>query len=123
MTVSQTYINCECNPIECVYNFSVEEAAAVVDFMAELDGRTIKTKVQEKSKARQEYREAMDNRQTAVMLEETKQDIFEVKVGHLSPGASCEIKIVYIMELPVELGMTKLTIPTTVAPRYVLAHC
>ena len=88
MTVSQTYINCECNPIECVYNFSVEEAAAVVDFMAELDGRTIKTKAQEKSAARQEYREAMDNRQTAVTLEETKQDIFHVKVGHLSSGAS-----------------------------------
>ena len=119
VTVSQAYINCESNPIECVYNFPVEEAAAIVDFTAELDGRTIKTKVQEKSAARQEYREAMDNRQTAVLLEETKQDIFEVKVGHLSPGASCEIKIVYIMELPVEIGMTKLTIPTTVAPRYV----
>ena len=119
VTVSQTYINCESNPIECVYNFPVEEAAAVVDFVAELEGRTIKTKVQEKAAARQEYREAIDNRQTAVLLEETKQDIFEVKVGHLSSGASCEIKIVYIMELPVELGMTKLTIPTTVAPRYV----
>ena len=119
VTVSQTYINCESNPIECIYNFPVEEAAAVVDFTAELDGRTINTKVQEKSAARQEYREAMDNRQTAVIMEETKQDIFEVKVGHLSSGASCEIKIVYIMELPVESGMTKLTIPTTVAPRYV----
>jgi len=91
----------------------------VVNFTAELDGRIINTKVQEKSAARQEYREAMDNRQTAVIMEETKQDIFEVKVGHLSSGASCEIKIVYTMELPVELGMTKLTIPTTVAPRYV----
>ena len=119
VTVSQTYTNCESNPIECIYNFPVEEAAAVVDFTAELDGRTINTKVQEKSAARQEYREAMDNRQTAVIMEETKQDIFEVKVGHLSSGASCEIKIVYIMELPVESGMTKLTIPTTVAPRYV----
>jgi len=119
VTVSQTYTNCESNPIECIYNFPVEEAAAVVDFTAELDGRTINTKVQEKSAARQEYREAMDNRQTAVIMEETKQDIFEVKVGHLSSGASCEIKIVYTMELPVELGMTKITIPTTVAPRYV----
>ena len=119
--VSQTYINCENDAIECIYNFPVEEAAAVVDFTAELDGRTLKTKVQEKSAARQEYREAVDNRQTAVLLEETKQDIFEVKVGQLSPGASCVVKIVYVMELPVELGMTKMTIPTTVAPRYIPA--
>ena len=119
VTVTQKYINCERTPIECIYNFPVEEEAAVVNFTAELEGRTIKTRVQEKSKARQEYREAVDNRQTAVLLEEIKQDIFEVKVGHLSPGASCEIKIVYTMELPVELGSTKLTIPTTVAPRYV----
>ena len=81
VTVTQKYINCERTPIECIYNFPVEEEAAVVNFTAELEGRTIKTRVQEKSEARQEYREAVDNRQTAVLLEEIKQDIFEVKAA------------------------------------------
>ena len=118
VTVTQTFINQERNPIECIYNFPVEEEAAVVDFTAELEGRTIKTVIKEKAVAREEYQQAVNNRQTAVLLEETKQDIFEIKVGHLSPGEACVIKMTYIMELLVEQKMTKLTIPTTIAPRY-----
>ena len=118
VTVTQTFINKERNPIECIYNFPVEEEAAVVDFTAELEGRTIKTVIKEKAAAREEYQQAVNNRHTAVLLEETKQDIFEIKVGHLSPGEACVVKMTYIMELPVEQKMTKLTIPTTIAPRY-----
>ena len=40
------------------------------------------------------------------------------QVGYLQPGSGCSIKMTYIMELPVEQKMTKMTIPTTVAPRY-----
>jgi len=117
--ITQEFVNKEKNPIECVYFFPVEEEAAVVDFTAEIEGRKVVTKVKEKEDAREEYNEAVANRQTAFLLEETKADIFEIKVGHLSPGAGCKIKITYLSELPVEEGKTKLTIPTTVAPRYV----
>ena len=55
----------------------------MVDFEAELEGRVIKTKVKEKQEAREEYKEAVSNRHTAVLLEETKQDIFEIKVSAL----------------------------------------
>jgi len=118
MGVTQEFINKERNPIECVYFFPVEEEAAVVDFTAELEGRKIRTEVREKEEARQEYNQGVQNRQTAVLLEETKPDIFEVKVGHLSPGSGCRIVISYLTELPVVEKRTKLTIPTTVAPRY-----
>eukprot|EP00092_Neocalanus_flemingeri_P060081 GFUD01071967.1.p1 GENE.GFUD01071967.1~~GFUD01071967.1.p1 ORF type:complete len:834 (+),score=254.30 GFUD01071967.1:112-2613(+) len=117
--VTQQFVNRERNPIECVYFFPVEEEAAVVDFTAELEGRKIKTQIKEKEAAREEYNQAVKNRQTAFLLEETKPDIFEIKVGHLSPGAGCKIKMTYLSELPVEEGKTKLTIPTTVAPRYI----
>eukprot|EP00092_Neocalanus_flemingeri_P042314 GFUD01046186.1.p1 GENE.GFUD01046186.1~~GFUD01046186.1.p1 ORF type:complete len:828 (+),score=250.72 GFUD01046186.1:263-2746(+) len=117
--VTQEFVNRERNPIECVYFFPVEEEAAVVDFTAELEGRKIQTQIKEKEAAREEYNQAVRNRQTAFLLEETKPDIFEIKVGHLSPGAGCKIKMTFLSELPVEEGKTKLTIPTTVAPRYI----
>ena len=117
--VTQQFVNRERNPIECVYFFPVEEEAAVVDFTAELEGREIQTAIKEKEAAKEEYKQAVQNRQTAFLLEETKPDIFEIKVGHLSPGAGCKIKMTYLSELPVEEGKTKLTIPTTVAPRYI----
>jgi len=119
VVVTQEFVNRERTPIECVYFFPVEEEAAVVDFTAELEGRKIQTTVKEKEAAREDYNEAVRNRQTAFLLEETKPDIFEIKIGHLSPGAGCKISLTYLSELPVEEGKTKLTIPTTVAPRYI----
>ena len=121
VTVTQRFVNCERSSIECVYYFPVEEEAAVTSFTAELEGRTIKTEIKEKSDARDDYNRAVANHQTAVILEETKQDIFEIRVGQLSPGSGCVVRLTYIMELPVEDRKTKLTLPTTVAPRYVPA--
>ena len=43
--VSQTYVNKEKTDIECIYFFPVEEEAAVVEFLATLDGREIRSKV------------------------------------------------------------------------------
>jgi len=117
--VTQKYVNKEKNPIEAIYFFPVEEEAAVVGFTAELEGRTVKTVVKEKKKAEEEFKEAVTNRQTAFLLEETKPDIFQVKVGHLSPGAGCEVTIIYLTELPVEEGKTRITIPTTITPKYI----
>jgi excinuclease UvrABC nuclease subunit len=56
------YVNEEKNPIEAVYMFPVEEEAAVINFTAEVDGRTIKTQVKKKEEARQEYDKAMEVR-------------------------------------------------------------
>ena len=90
--------------------------------------------VQEKAAAQAEYQAAMRNRQTAILLEETTPDIFQIKVGHLSPGAGAkvgpliptagstgllQVSLVYLSELPVEDDKIRLTIPTTVAPRYI----
>ena len=89
--VVQQYVNKERQPIEVVYYFPVEEEAAVVGFEAEVDGRTITGKVQEKVAAAREYQAAVDNRQTAILLEETNQDIFQIKLGHLPPGAGAKV--------------------------------
>merc|ERR1712142_318674 len=97
--ITQEFVNKERNPLECIYFFPVEEEAAVVDFTAELEGRKIETKVKEKEAAREECNEAVRNRQTAFLLEETKPDIFEIKIGHLSPGAGCKITMTYLAGL------------------------
>jgi len=119
--VIQEYQNKEKDPIEVIYFFPVEEEAAVTACCAELEGRTVEAKIQEKEKAQKLYDEAIKERKTAFLLEETKADIFQLKIGNLSPGSGCTVKITYLMELPVEDGKTRVTIPTTIAPRYVPA--
>ena len=119
ITVTQSFLNVEGNPIEVVYMFPIEEEAAVTTFEAEIDARIIVTEIREKETARQEYHEAIRNHKTAVLLEETQPDIFQIKLGQLKPGAGAKITIKYLTELPVEGGKIKLTIPTTIAPRYI----
>ena len=119
ITVTQSFVNVENNPIEVVYMFPIEEEASVIAFEADIDHRTIVTEIREKEKARDEYNEAIQNNKTAVLLEETQPDIFQIKLGQLKAGAGAVIKIKYLSELPVEDDKIKLTIPTTIAPRYI----
>ena len=123
VVIQQDYVNRESRPIEAVYNFPVEEGAAVVDFRAEMDdGRIVETKVKEREEAKQDYDEAIEQNQTAILLEEVKPDIFVIRLGHLKPGSGVKITLKYITELEAEGGKVRLTIPTTVAPRYIPAN-
>ena len=121
MDVTQKYVNKERIPIEAVYVFPVEPDSAVVEVSVRLEERIVKTVVREKRVAREEYEESVKGRQTAVLLDQTQPDIFQMKVGHLSPGSGCQVTVRYISELSVEDRKTRITIPTTVAPRYVPA--
>ncbi len=56
---------------------------------------------------------------TAILLEESAPDIFRIKLGQLKAGSGAIIKLTYISELPVEDRAVRLTVPTTVAPRYI----
>ena len=42
-----------------------------------------------------------------------------MKIGQLKAGEKAQVKLTYIMELPVEERAVRLTIPTTIAPRYI----
>ena len=116
--IEQKYINEASLPIEAVYFFPTEEGAAVVEFIANVDGRIIKSVVKEKEKAKREYEDAKKANKTAILLEQYRPDIFNIQIGQLKPNAEAVITMKYINELPVDNGMTRLTIPTTIAPRY-----
>ena len=118
VTLAQEYVNREADPIEATYLFPVEEESAVVEFEATVDGREIKTAVREKEEARRDYREAVAHERTALLLEQTKSDVFEIKVGQLKPGSKARVVVKYISELPVEGEAVRLTVPMTIAPRY-----
>ena len=84
----------------------------------EFGPREIKTVVKEEDEARRDYQEAIAERRMALLLEQTKTDVFEISVGQLRPGSKASVVIKYISELPVEGEAARLTVPTTIAPRY-----
>ena len=119
VTLTQEYVNQEINPIEVLYSYPVEESAAIVAFEANIDGHEIQAVVKEKQQAKNDYNQAMQMGHSAILLEETAPDIFSMKLGQLKAGAGAKVKLTYIMELPVEEKAIRLSVPTTIAPRYI----
>ena len=118
MSVVQEYMNVESKAIEVIYYFPIEESAVVTNVETVVEGRRVVGKVKEKQEARKEYRSAVAQGRTAMKVEEVKADILELKVGRLAAGAGCKVTLTYLLEADVEQEKTRLTLPTTLAPRY-----
>ena len=91
VSVVQEYLNRGEKAIEGIYYFPIEEGAALTKVEAEVEGRKVVGRVKEKEKAKEEYRNATSRGHTAVLVEEVKADILEVRVGRLSCEA-CEVR-------------------------------
>ncbi|CAF3602122.1 unnamed protein product [Rotaria sordida] len=121
VTLTQIFVNQEENPIEAIYVFPIEENGAVYSFTAEIDNRTITAVLKEKKKAEEEYKSAVEQGQTAVLMRQSQEtlDTFTVNVGALPPGKECRVKITYVAELDLIDGNSiRFVVPTTIAPRY-----
>ena len=118
MSVVQEYVNVESKAIEVIYYFPIEESAVVTNVETVVEGRRVVGKVKEKREAREEYRSVVAQGRTAMKVEEVKADILELKVGRLAAGAGRKVTLTFLLEADVEQEKTRLTLPTTLAPRY-----
>lgn len=122
VTVRQSYRNTESKPLEAVYVFPLEEGAAVCGFSVTIDGRWLEAKVKAREEAFADYDDGMAEGHGAFLLDQERPNIFTASVGNLMPGQEVDVEISYIAELVPEGEGLRLTIPTTVSPRYVPAH-
>ncbi|XP_037040285.1 von Willebrand factor A domain-containing protein 5A-like [Bradysia coprophila] len=122
--ITQNYVNKEEQPIEAIYYFPIDPDGAVTNFRVELDDRMIKGVVKPREEAQEAYDEAVANRTTAFLGEETKADMFKLRVGSLRPGSRVKVTIEYVTEVKNEPGTNNIRfyIPTTIAPRYISAE-
>lgn len=78
VTVFQLYDNRSWRPLEARYVFPLSEEATVVGFEAYIGSRHVIGHVEEKQRARREYREAIAKGHGAYLMEEEKPDVFTV---------------------------------------------
>ncbi|HSD29456.1 MAG TPA: VIT and VWA domain-containing protein, partial [Vicinamibacteria bacterium] len=117
-TLTQRYANTENQPIEAVYVFPLDEAAAVCGFEAEIDGRRVVARVEERDKAFEAYDDALAAGHGAYLLDQETPDVFTASLGNIPPGAEVLVRITTVAELPLEGDDIRFTVPTTVSPRY-----
>ena len=118
----QRYRNDESEPIEAVYKFPLDDAAAVCGFEATIDGRRVVAHVEEREKAFRTYDEALAAGHGGYLLDEERPDIFTVSVGNIPPGKDVVLRITTVSELALEGDAIRFTLPTTISPRYAPAE-
>ncbi len=119
--VQQKYHNTEKNPIEAVYKFPLPEGSAIAGFRIWIGDRLIKGAVEERDTAFDKYDDALAQGDGAYLMDEERPNIFTLSVGNLNPDMEVTIEIELVMILDPEGQKHRLTLPTSISPRYVPA--
>jgi len=122
VTVTQRYRNREADPVEAVYVFPLDEAAAVCGFEALIDDVHVVGEVMERERAFEVYDDAIADGHGAYLLDQEKPDVFTASIGNIPPGKEVMVKISYVTELGLEGEDLRFVVPTTVSPRYAPAE-
>jgi hypothetical protein len=121
--LKQTFVNSSSQFLEEIrYAFPLFDGASVVDFFCQVGERTIYGLVKEKGEARKTYEAAKERGDNAALLEQLPDasDVFTTAISNIPKGSSVYVTVNYVQELKhdAEVDGVRLTIPTSVSPRY-----
>lgn len=122
-TLKQTFVNpSDVNIEKCTYLFPLYDGVSVVNFTCRIGSRVLRGVVNEKTKAKAIFDQAVSKGETAGLLEQSEQasDTFSTSLGNLPPQEKVHVEITFIGELKndVDVDGIRYTIPTVIAPRY-----
>ncbi|OJW85493.1 VIT and VWA domain-containing protein [Thiobacillus sp. 65-1402] len=118
LEVEQRYRNEEDKNIEAIYTFPLAARAVLLDIEFELGGKKLSGIAVEKKEAEKEYEKAIEDGNTAILLEKSSEDLYTVNLGNLMAGEEAVVRYRYAEPLVREQGQLRLVIPTAIAPRY-----
>ena len=109
-------------PLEATYIFPLPDRAAVTEMRMECAGHVVAGVLKERSRARDEYDQAIAEGHRAAIAEEDRPDVFTMRVGNIAPGERVTIRLVLAQPLPYYDGEITFRFPLVVAPRYIPGH-
>ena len=118
-TVTQTFHNPYNENIEAVYVFPLPHTAAIDAMTMKIGDRTIVGVMKRRAEARAIYEKAIQQRQTASLLEQERPNIFTQSVGNIKPNAEIHIETSYVDVLAYDVGTYEFHFPMVVGPRYI----
>jgi Ca-activated chloride channel family protein len=118
MSVEQHYRNAGRTNLETVYTFPLMPDAVLLGLELQMGERRLSGKALPVATARQDYEEALEDGNSAALLEKSTDGLYTVSVGNLLAGETASIRYHYAQPICAKKGLLRITIPTTVAPRY-----
>jgi Ca-activated chloride channel homolog len=118
VTVRQVYENLGTRPIHARYVFPASTRAAVYGMtMTVGDVRTV-ARVRERKQAAREFEEAKKDGKSASLLEQSRPNVFTMKIANVLPGDTISVELKYTELLVPTDGVYEFVYPTVVGPRY-----
>ncbi len=118
LTVEQRYRNTSEDTLETVYTFPLPLNAVLLSLELELNGERHVAQVTEKRAAERTYEAAVDDGDSAALLEDKGNGIYAVSLANLKPGEYAVLRYRYAELLAAHRGYVRLQVPTCIAPRY-----
>jgi Ca-activated chloride channel family protein len=106
-------------PLEATYIFPLPDRAAVTAMRMECAGHVVEAVLKERSRAREDYDQAIAEGRRAAIAEEDRPDVFTMRVGNIGPGERVTVRLMLAQPLPYQDGEITLRFPLVVAPRYI----
>lgn len=116
--VEQRYRNPSQHNIEAVYTFPLPIGAVLLDMEVEIADQKLSGQIVEKKTAEQRYEDAITDGDSVVMVQALGNGLYAMNVGNLLGGESAVIRYRYALTLSWQGDHLRLTIPTSIAPRY-----
>ncbi len=118
MKLRQVYRNTTEQNLETVFTFPLAWGATLLGMAVVLNGKQLQGKVVEKAAAKARYEAAIDSGDMPVMVTKSGKDVYTAHLGNLQPGDEVDIEIDYGQLLRIERGQLRISLPTTIAPRF-----
>jgi Ca-activated chloride channel family protein len=118
VTVRQVYENHGTRPLHARYVFPASTRAAVYGLTMTVGNvRTVAT-IKERQQAAREFEAAKREGKSASLLEQSRPNVFSMKVANVLPGDSIAVELRYTELLVPTEGVYEFVYPTVVGPRY-----
>lgn len=118
LTVEQHYENRESRAIEVGYTIALPTGAVLLDVEVEIGGQRLRGQVQAKVDAEMRYEQALAEGHSAFAIRMVDDHLLNIALGNLNPGERLVLRIVMAQWLTWNGDRVRLTLPTTIAPRY-----
>ena len=122
VTTQQHYVNKTRRNLEVVYTFPLPAHAVILGVELQIADKTLKGVVMEKSKAEENYEEAIREGDLPVMVERSGPGLYTANLGNLKRGQEVAIKVQWAQLLTVRDRAVRIAVPTVIGKRYGDAH-
>jgi Ca-activated chloride channel homolog len=118
VTVRQVYENHGTRPIHIRYVFPASTRAAVHGMTMTVGNVRTVARIKERERAAREFEAARSEGKSASLLEQSRPNVFTMKLANVLPGDTIVVELKYTELLVPTDGLYEFVYPTVVGPRY-----